>query len=139
MKKIVIVGSIVAIVILSMALLFHHSQRPSHQLLSGTWMQQDSLGALVLRPGGKYHWSMYSQKIQHDSEHDWIPKDASQWLYEGTWDLKDRVLVLNITFADARNTTNVEVVGAVDNYRVIKVDGIKLAIEKDGVTTDFHR
>ena len=25
-----------------------------------------------------YHWSMYNQRIQHDSEHDWIPKDAGK-------------------------------------------------------------
>src|SRR5580704_9683109 len=111
MKQFVIIGSIVAIVILSMALLFHHSQRPSHKLLAGTWMQQDSLGALALRPGGKYHWIMYSQRIQHDSKHDWIPMDASQWLYEGTWDIKDRLLVLSIAFTNSRNTTNVEAVG----------------------------
>ena len=147
MKKLVIIGSIVAIAILIIALLFRGSHFSSqaeirtmtvaqiHQLLSGDWVQEDSLGSLVLRPKGEYHWTMYSQRIQHDA----IPKDASQWLYEGTWEVKDGVLVLSISFANSRNTTNVEAVGTVDNYRVVKVDASKLALEKDGVTTDFHR
>ena len=135
MKKFVIIGSIVAIVILIIALLFRHSQRPNHKLLSGNWMQQDSLGALVLRPGGKYNWRMYSQKIQHDA----IPEGASQWLYEGTWDVKDGALALSISNAVTRNTTAFEPVGSVDSFRVSKVDISHLVLEKDGAKIYFSR
>ena len=48
-------------------------------------------------------------------------------------------MVLSISFANARNTTNVEAVGTVDRFRVITVDPRKLEMEKEGVTTRFHR
>ena len=135
MKKLVIIGSMVSIIILIIALLLRHSQGPSYKLLAGTWVQQDSLGTLVLRPAGKYNWRMYSDPIQHDA----IPDGAGQWLYDGTWDVKDGVLVLSISFANARNSANVEPVGTVDRFRVIKFDDYHLELEKEGVTTDFHR
>ena len=121
--------------ILIIVLLFRHSRPPSHELLAGTWIQQDSLGALVLRPGGKFHWRMYSQRVQNEA----IPEGAGQWLYEGTWDVKDGLLILSISSANARNATNVEAAGTIDRFRVVTVDPRNLEMEKEGVTTRFHR
>ena len=147
MKKLIIIGSIVAIVVLIFVLLFHRSHRPSQaeirtmtvaqirELFTGNWMQEDSMGSLVLHSRGRFTRRIFGRKIQQDS----IPDGTSQWLYEGTWDVKDGVLVLSISNAVARNTTNVEANGSVDNFRVSKVDGSHLVLEKDGVTTYFHR
>src|SRR5579883_1704955 len=135
LKKLVIIGSVVAPGILIISLLFRRPEPPNLKLIAGNWVQQDSLGSLVLRPGGKFHWRIYSQKVQNDG----IPEDAAQWLYEGTWDVKDGSLVLSISFANARNTTNVEPVGTVDKFRVITVDPGNLEMEREGVTMRLHR
>jgi hypothetical protein len=147
MKQSVIIGSIVAMVILILVLLYRHSHRPSQaeirtmtmaqirELFTGNWLQEDSLGSLVLHSKGTFDRRIFGRKIEQDS----IPDGTSQWLYEGTWDVKDAVLVLSILNAVARNTTNVEASGSVDNFRVSKVDGSHLVLERNGITTYFHR
>jgi hypothetical protein len=147
MKQSVIIGSIVAIVVLIVVLMYRHSHRPSQAeirtitvaqiraLFTGNWFQQDSLGLLVLHSRGTFDRRIFGRKIEQDS----IPDGTSQWLYEGTWDVKDGVLVLSISNAVARNTTNVEANGSVDNFRVSQVDGSHLVLERNGSTTYFHR
>jgi hypothetical protein len=156
MKQSVIIGSIVAMVILIFVLLYRHSDRPSQaeirtmtvaqirELFHGNWAQEDSLGSLVLHSRGTFTRRIYGRKIQQDSLPDGtsqysIPDGTSQWTYGGTWDVKVGVLVLSISNAVARNTTNVEANGSVDNFRVSKVDGSHLVLERNGITTYFHR
>ena len=105
------------------------------ELFTGNWLQEDSLGSLVLHSRGTFTRRIYDRKIQQDS----IPEGTSQWLYEGAWDVKDGVLVLSISHAVARNTANIEANGSIDNFRVSKVDGSHLVLERNGITIYFHR
>ncbi len=134
-------------VVLIFVLLYRRSHRPSQaeirtmtvaqirELFTGNWVQEDSMGSLVLHSRGGFDRRIFGRKIQQDS----IPDGTSQWLYEGTWDVQDGLLVLSISNAVARNTTNVEANGSVDNFRVSKVDGTHLVLERNGITTYFQR
>src|SRR5215469_8330559 len=118
MKKFTIAAGVVVIGILIFFFLFrrHPGQTETRtttstdtgKLFTGNWIQQDSMGSLILHSQGGF-----ARRIQHGSA-----DGTQQWLYEGTWDFKDGVLVLNISNAVARNTTNIEPIGSVDNFKV---------------------
>jgi hypothetical protein len=147
MKKLIIIGSIAAILFFVVLLFFRSSHglgqaeiramAPAQirEVFTGNWMQQDSMGSLVLHSSGRFDRRIFDRKILQDA----IPDGTGQWLYEGTWDVRDGSLALNISNAVTRNTTTAEPVGSVDSFRVSKADISHLVLEKDGVKVYFCR
>src|ERR1019366_3675225 len=138
MKRFSIIGISLVILILLVALSWHHfrhsggvdyrtmSDAGVRKLFTGNWAHQDSSwGGLGLHSKGNF-----SNRLRSDS-----PSGTKEWLYEGTWGVKDEFLTLTITNAIARNTTDSEPIGSVDRFTIIKMDGSHLALETDGVKT----
>ena len=150
MKTLISSGAAFVIVILLLALSlrhFHHSKGPNiHQAstaevrvmsdaevrkaFTGNWVLQGSTwDQLVLHSKGTF-----TKRLRSGST-----SDAKQWLYEGTWSVKDAFLTLTITRAFTRNTTDSEPAGSVDQFLVIGLDRTQLALKKDGVKTYYSR
>lgn len=150
MKKLIVIGVSLAILILLVVLAlphFKHSSGPDiHQssasdirtmtdaevrkVFTGNWVPQDSTGGgLTLHSKGSF-----TKRQRSDST-----SDAKQWLYEGTWAVKDVFLTLTITNAITRNTADSEPVGSIDQFMIVKVDQSQLVLQKDGVKTFFSR
>jgi len=150
MKKLIIIGISLVILILLVALSlphFRHSSGPDihkastadvrtmsdaevRKIFTGDWVPQGSTwGGLVLHSKGSF-----TKRLRSDST-----SDAKQWLYEGTWAVKDAFLTLTITNAVTRNTADSEPVGSIDQFMIVKVDQSQLVLQKDGVKTYFSR
>jgi hypothetical protein len=150
MKKLIIIGIGLLILILLVALSLQHFRHSSgtdihivsgadvramsdaevRKVFTGNWVPQDSTwGGLVLHSSGSFTKRLGSVATS----------EAKQWLYEGTWDVKEAFLTLTITNAVARNTTDIESVGSIDQFMIIKVDRSQLVLQKDGVKTYFSR
>ena len=150
MKKLIIIGTTLVILILLVVLSLSHFQHSSGQdihkastadvramsdaeirkVFTGNWAPQGStFGELVLLSKGSF-----TKRLRSDST-----SAAKQWLYEGTWAVKDVFLTLAITNAVTRNTTDGEPVGRIDQFMIVKVDQSQLVLQKDDVKTYFSR
>ena len=150
MKKLIVVGIGLAMLMLLVALWLQHPRHSSgpdihmargadvramsaaevRKVFTGNWAPQGStMGELVLHSKGSF-----TKRLRSDST-----SEAKQWLYEGTWSVKDEFLTLTITNADARNTPDIEPIGTTDQFLIIKVDQSHLVLQKDGVQTYFSR
>ena len=147
MKRFIIIGSIAAILIIAFLFFFWRfngssqagiqalSPAQARQMFTGNWLQQDSMGSLILHSGGSFDRRIFNRKILQDG----IPDGTAQWLYWGRWEVKDGLLSLSISNVATRNTTSVEPIGSVDSFRVSKVDASRLVLEKDGAKISFNR
>ncbi|MDR3409498.1 MAG: hypothetical protein P4N59_02975 [Negativicutes bacterium] len=100
------------------------------KVFTGDWVPQGSTwGGLTLHSSGRFTKRLGSVATS----------DAKQWLYEGTWAVKDMFLTLTITNAVTRNTTDSEPVGSIDQFMIVKVDQSQLVLQKEGVKTYFSR
>ena len=150
MKTLIVIGVSLVILILLVVLSlphFQHSRGPDihkvsgadvrtmsdaevRKVFTGNWVPQGSTwGGLTLHSKGSF-----TKRLRSDST-----SDAKQWLYEGTWAVKDAFLTLTITNAVTRNTTNSEPVGSIDQFMIVKADRSQLVLQKDGVKTYFTR
>ena len=66
-------------------------------------------------------------------------RPASKVTYLGTWRVQDGVVVSEITNAIAQGTTNLQVVGTVDRWVIIRADCTDLVWSNDGQTISLKR
>jgi len=150
MKKLIVVGISLAMLLLLVALCLEHPRHSSgpdvhmargadvramsaaevRKVFTGNWAAQGStMGELVLHSKGSF-----SKRLRSDST-----SESKQWLYEGTWNVKDEFLTLTVTNAVARRTLDIEPIGSTEQFMIIEVDQSHLVLQKDGAKTYFSR
>ena len=98
------------------------------QQLLGTWQKPDG-GQITLQADGSFHshWTLS------------LTNTPKEWLYDGTWSIKDNSVRLAITNAGARNTTNFEAIGTIEHWKIIQLDEKRLTIANTNQTNSFER
>jgi len=59
--------------------------------------------------------------------------------YETTWEVKGRDIIITVTNITARNTTNHESVGTVEQVRIVRLDDSNLVWDYNGLTNTLKR
>jgi hypothetical protein len=100
----------------------------SRNPLVGTWAHTNN-GSMTLVGDGTFYsrWTNFAAK------------PATDWSYDGTWEVEDGFLVCVVTNAEAHNTTNVAAVGGVERYSILRIDKARLVTESGGQTSIFER
>ena len=95
-----------------------------HKQLTGKWAR-GNFGEITYDSDGRFHsrWS----------------NPTEEWLYEGTWDVRNGFIITKITKSEARGSTNFESVGSVDRIKIAIIDGGHLGIVANGSTNYFER
>jgi hypothetical protein len=96
--------------------------------LNGTWARGDS-GVMTVNSDGSFH-SRWTGALTNATK---------EWIYDGTWEVRDRFLITTVTKSEARNTTNSEAVGSIDRFTIVRVDDTHLVTELGGLTNYFER
>ena len=99
-----------------------------HKQLVGTWARGDS-GVLTIDLDGSFQsrWTTVLTNV------------TKEWLYAGTWNVRDGFLISTVTNSETRNSTNSEAVGSVDRFRIISIDSSHLVNGIGGVTNYLER
>jgi hypothetical protein len=92
-----------------------------HKQLTGTWVRGDS-GVMTINSDGSFH-SRWTNTLTNTTK---------EWIYDGTWDVRDGFLITTTMKSEARNTTNSEAIGSVDHFTIIRVDATHLVTELTG-------
>ena len=127
MKKIIIIGISVALLIIASLLFWLHSRSPSDtkigQRVAGTWTRARG-GPLVVNPDGS--WAIKSLG------------DSPTNSYAGTWQIKGGVLSMTITNGLVEGGHSP--VGGIIGYKIIRVDDHQLVYKdiNEGRGTLLH-
>ena len=99
-----------------------------HDRIIGSWVHGDS-GEITLLPNGSFHskWTIALTNV------------TQEWIYDGTWGVKEGVLISTVTNSSANNTTNSQAIGSIDRFKIIQLDSIHLAIDIGQKTNLFNR
>lgn len=65
--------------------------------------------------------------------------DTKEWSYQGTWKVRDGILIFTVTNGSAKNSTNLAAIGTVERYNIIKLDRDQLVIVDGQQTNVFDR
>ena len=122
MKKFIIIGFIVALVVVGI-LLRQHSKHPSDaklgQQISGTWKNHSGLFTRVFSSDGSF-----STIIGHPN---------ALVTYQGTWLVKDGELVMTLTNAQGTGSHQAgSSVGDIDRIRIVQVDEHQFSYAEGG-------
>ena len=128
MKKLAIVGFIVALAIAGV-FLWQHYRHPSDAKLgrqiTGTWTRGE-LYSETVSPDGSF-----STSIGHSN---------ALVTYQGTWLVKDQALVMTVTNAQGTGSHGAYTpVGSVDSSKIIHVDDHQFIFEVEGHTMTLTR
>ena len=128
MKKLIIIGFAVALLVPSL-LLWQHFKHPSDskltQQIAGTWTRGEFFSQ-TYSPDGSF-----STSIGHSN---------GLVTYQGTWLVKDQALIKTITNAQGTGSHRAgEPVGSVDSSKIIHLDDHQFAFVADGHTMTLTR
>ena len=88
------------------------------QQIAGTWKHEGGFGMTISSDGS-------------------FSSGSSNVAYQGTWLVKDDVLVMTIT--NATSTRQHEPVGSVDRMKIVQADDSHLTLESGGQTIYYQR
>lgn len=99
--------------------------------VAGTWFHDDSYYRCVMK--------LVSDGSFHSRCTTTFTNATYEWSYDGTWEVKDGVLISTITNSSTKNTDHFEPVGTVDRVRIVEIDGSHLALAIEDQTNLFVR
>jgi hypothetical protein len=87
------------------------------QQIAGTWITSDSNGIIKINSDGSFvtKWTIANTNTIY------------KLIYEGTWQIKDGIMISTISKADGYERH--EVVGTVDRYKIIRLNDRELFYE----------
>ena len=125
MKKLIIIGVGLVLVIAATLLFWHHSRRPSdteiRQKVPGSWTGKNKKFLMTVTPDGSY---AYGTSPTHNA-------------IGGTWEIKDGFFIMTITNSTAHGGG--ALVGVVQRCRVIHFDEHEFAFDMGGETFTLKR
>jgi hypothetical protein len=131
MKKLIIIGAGLVIIILVAALSWQRFRHPSDDKLgrqvAGSWIREGP-GTLTITPDGGFS-SEFS-----------MPDHTN--IFTGTWQIADGVFLMTFTNASvpqARNLQTRNLIGRVERYKIVHVDDHKFMYEENGQIHTLNR
>jgi hypothetical protein len=125
MKKLIVIGACVVLLILAFLMVRQHHQPPSDSEISqkvpGSWIGKNKKFVMTITPDGSY---AYGTSPTHNS-------------VGGTWQIRDGFFIMTITNSTAHGGQ--ALVGVVSRCRVIHFDDHQFAYDMGGETFTFKR
>ena len=131
MKKLIIIGVGLVIIILVAALSWQHFRHPSDDKLgkqvTGTWIREGP-GTLTITPDGSFS-SVFA-----------MPDHTN--IFTGTWQIADGFFLMTLTNASVPQSRNLQtrnLIGRVERYKIVHVDEHQFTYMAGGRTNILTR